>query len=203
MGGVRVSVKERGMPLLQIVTASVREGRKGHAVAAWFEGQARAHGAFEIESIDLAEVNLPMLAEPEHPRLQHYHFDDTKAWSARISRADAFVFVTPEYNYSPAPALLNALDHLLHEWAYKPVGFVSYGGVSGGTRAAQATKLVVTSLKMMPLPEAVIIPFFARYLDAETDAFEPEEHQAQAAATMLTELRRWADALRVLRTPAG
>jgi hypothetical protein len=56
---------------------------------------------------------------------------------------------------------------------------------------------------MMPLPEAVIIPFFARYLDAETDAFEPEDHQAQAAATMLTELRRWADALRVLRTPAG
>jgi NAD(P)H-dependent FMN reductase len=191
------------MPLLQIVTASVREGRKGGAVAAWFEGQARAHGAFDVETIDLAEVNLPMLAEPEHPRLRHYHYDYTKAWSARVSRADAFVFVTPEYNYSPAPALLNALDHLLHEWAYKPVGFVSYGGVSGGTRAVQATKLVVTTLKMMPLPEAVTVPFFTRYLNTETDAFEPDDNQAQAAATMLTELRRWSDALRVLRAPAG
>src|SRR3954447_2389920 len=140
------------MPHLQIVIASTRPSRKGHAVAAWFEQVARRHGGVAIEVGELAEVNLPMMNEPEHPRLKKYEHAHTKAWSARVAAADAFVFVTPEYNFSPPPALVNALDYLVHEWAYKPVGYVSYGGVSGGLRSVQMNKLVVTALKMMPLP---------------------------------------------------
>ena len=72
--------------------------------------------------MDLAEVNLPVFDEPEHPRFRKYQHEHTKAWSARVARADAYVFVTPEYNFSTPPALLNAIDYLVHEWAYKPVG---------------------------------------------------------------------------------
>ena len=50
------------------------------------------------------------------------------------------------------PALLNAIDYLFHEWAYKPAAFVSYGGLSGGTRSQQSAKPVLTSMKMMPIP---------------------------------------------------
>ena len=57
------------------------------------------------------------------------------------------------------PALVNALDTLYREWTYKPVGFVSYGGVSGGIRSVQTAKLMVTGFKMMPMVEAVNIPF--------------------------------------------
>jgi NAD(P)H-dependent FMN reductase len=187
------------MPLLQIVIASTRPGRKGEAVARWFEQHARAHAAFEIEVVDLKEVNLPLLDEPEHPRLRKYQHDHTKAWSARVSRADAFVFVTPEYNYSSPPSLVNAIDYLVHEWAYKPVGFVSYGGVSGGTRSVQMTKLLVTGLKMMPMTEAVHLPFFTRHF-AQDGTFAPDEAQAKAAATMLDELLRWTRALSTLRS---
>jgi NAD(P)H-dependent FMN reductase len=187
------------VPHLQIVIASTRPGRKGASVAAWFERRARDHAGFDIEVVDLADVGLPLFDEPEHPRLRHYHHEHTKAWSARVSRADAFVFVTPEYNYSAPPSLVNALDYLLHEWAYKPVGFVSYGGVSGGVRSVQMTKLLVTALKMMPIPEAVSIPFFTRYVDAATGEFVPEETQVKAARTMLDELARWTAALGVLR----
>ena len=162
--------------------------------------RARRHGAFDVELVDLAEVNLPLLDEPEHPRLRKYQHEHTKRWSERVSRADAFVFVTPEYNYGAPPSLLNALDYLVHEWAYKPVGFVSYGGVSGGTRSVQMTKLLVTALRMMPLPEAVTLPFFTRMFAAD-GAFAPDETQHKTADTMLDELKRWTDAMRSLRAP--
>ncbi|HEY3883579.1 MAG TPA: NAD(P)H-dependent oxidoreductase [Vicinamibacterales bacterium] len=185
-------------PLLQIITASTRRDRKGPAVAAWFERTALAHAGFEIEAVDLAEVNLPLLDEPNHPRFGNYQFEHTKAWSARVRRADAFVFVTPEYNFSAPPSLVNALDYLFHEWAYKPAGFVSYGGVSGGTRSVQMIKQIVTALKVMPMVEAVSIPFFTKFIDP-SGAFNADETQNNAAAAMLTELRRWTDALTPLR----
>jgi NAD(P)H-dependent FMN reductase len=188
------------MPYLQVFTVSTRPSRKGPAVARWFEEQARKHGRFEVEMIDLAAVNLPMFDEPEHPRLQRYQHEHTKAWSASVQRADAFVFVTPEYNFSTPPSLMNALDYLLQEWAYKPVGFVSYGGVSGGLRGVQMTKLTLSSLKMVPLAEAVTFPSFTKFIDPTTGVFTPEDSAVRAATTMLNELLRWTDALAVLRT---
>ena len=184
--------------LLEVVTVSTRQGRKGDAVARWFDALARSHGGFDVELVDLAEVDLPLFDEPEHPRLRAYQHEHTKRWSERVDRADAFVFVTPEYNFSAPPSIVNALDYLFHEWAYKPLAFVSYGGVSGGTRAVQAIKLQATALRMMPIPDAVSLPFFT-ILFAADGAFTPGEVQEKAANRTLTELKRWAEALRVLR----
>ena len=83
----------------------------------------------------------------------------------RACPADAFVFVTPEYNYAPPPALVNALNYLSREWNYAPVGFVSYGGISGGLRSVQVAKQIVTTLKMMPIPEGVPMPMVFQNLD--------------------------------------
>lgn len=184
---------------LQIITASTRPTRKGPGVAAWFLEEARRHGGFEIETTDLAALDLPFLDEPHHPRLARYELDHTRAWSAVIDRADAFVVVTPEYNHGPPPTLLNAFSFLSREWAYKPMGFVGYGGVSAGTRAINTLKITVTALRMMPIPEAVTIPFFARLFDDETGDFSPGDVQVQASKAMLDELARWAEALRPLR----
>jgi NAD(P)H-dependent FMN reductase len=187
------------MPILQILTVATREARQGPLVAAWAEAQARRHGRFTVEPVDLAAVNLPLFDEPEHPRLARYHHDHTKAWSAIVDRADAFVFVTPEYNYSAPPSLVNALDYLSREWAYKAVGFVSYGGVSGGVRAVQMVKQTVTTLRMVPVVEAVAFPFFARSI--VDGVFTPDPAQEKAATAMLDELARWTDALAALRPP--
>ena len=191
------------MPLLQIFVVSTRPARKGGAVAAWFESVARAHAGFDIEVVDLAKINLPMMDEPEHPRLRSTSIEHTRDWSATVSRADAFVFVTPEYNFGAPPSLVNAMDYLVEEWAYKPVGFVSYGGVSAGVRSVQMVKQIVSALKMMPIPEAVALPFFTSALDPATGIFGPPEVQSKSAVTMLNELRRWADALATLRAPAA
>jgi NAD(P)H-dependent FMN reductase len=192
-------VRYAGCMLLQIVTVSTRPTRKGPAVAVWFEEQARVHGKFEVEAVDLAAVGLPLFDEPEHPRLRKYQHAHTKAWSATVDRADAFVFVTPEYNYGTPPSLVNACDYLLHEWAYKPAGFVSYGGASGGMRGVMMTRQLLLALKVVPMVEAVAIPAFTRQIDQASGAFTAEPHQARAAAMMLDELLRWAGALQRLR----
>lgn len=185
------------MPILQVIVASTREKRVGLAVAEWFAASAKRDGRFDVELVDLKAVNLPLLDEPNHPRLQRYEHEHTKAWSAIVKRADAFVFVTPEYNYSLPPALVNAFDYLYVEWHYKPAAFVSYGGVSGGTRSVQMSKQVLTALRVMPIPEAVNIPFIAKLMEA--GVFQHNELHEKAAKVMLDELIRWTGALKSLR----
>ena len=75
---------------------------------------------------------------------------------------------------------------------------MTYGGVSGGLRAAQAVKLLLTTLKVMPIPEGVAVPNFQRFLD-ENGTFRPDELAEKSATTMLGELLRWAEALKPLR----
>jgi NAD(P)H-dependent FMN reductase len=185
------------MSKLHVIVASTRPGRQGPAVACWFHSYAQVQGAFDAELVDLADFNLPILDEPNHPRLRKYEQEHTKAWSASVDSADAFVFVTPEYNYSAPPALVNAIDYLFHEWQYKPAGFVSYGGISGGLRSVQSLKPLLTTLKVMPIPEAVTIPFLTQQI--EEGVFKPNEQQEQSAGAVLTELLRWTEALASLR----
>ncbi len=186
-------------PLLQIVIGSTRPGRVGLPVAEWFEPIARGHGGFEVEVVDLLAIGLPLLDEPNHPRLHQYTHPHTKAWSKTISRADAFVFVVPEYNYGFNAATKNAIDYLHLEWQFKPVGFVSYGGVAAGTRAVQMLKQVMTTLKMVTVFESVNIPFVTEFLDAER-RLQANQVMEEAAVAMLFELQRWTEALAPLRT---
>ena len=153
------------MPKLSIIIASTRPGRVGLPVAEWFTEQAVKQAGFDVELVDLAEINLPFLDEPNHPRLRQYTHQHTKHWSAIVDSSDAFVFVMPEYNYGFNAVIKNAIDYLHQEWLYKPVGFVSYGGISAGTRAVQMLKQVVTTLKMTPVAEAVSIPFVAQFIN--------------------------------------
>jgi NAD(P)H-dependent FMN reductase len=183
---------------LIILIASTRPGRVGVPVAGWFEAIARKHDSFDVEIADLLELDLPMMDEPNHPRFQSYTKQHTKDWSEQVAAADAFVFVMPEYNYGFNAPLKNAIDYLHVEWQYKPVGFVSYGGVSAGTRAVQMLKQVVTTLKMTPLNEAVSIPFVAQFIDDEGE-LQGNEVMEQAAGAMLDELARVAAALAPLR----
>ena len=186
------------MPRLSIIIGSTRPGRAGLPIADWFADRARGHGGFEIDVVDLAELNLPMLDEPNHPRLRQYTHQHTKEWSARVAGSDAFVIVTPEYNHGYSAAVKNAIDYLHHEWHYKPVGFVSYGGVAAGTRAMQQLKQVVTALRMLPLTDAVNIPFHTQFLD-DDGRVQANEVMEQAADVMPDELVRVADTLRPLR----
>jgi NAD(P)H-dependent FMN reductase len=178
-------------PLLQIIVASTRPGRVGEPIAQWFASYARQYEGFDVEIVDLADVDLPMFAEPEHPRFARYTLDSTKAFSATIARADAFAIVHPEYNHSYNAALKNALDHLNREWAGKPVGLVSYGGVAAGARATVALEPVLLALGTFPLSAAAVpIPFIPQFLEGEGDErrFVPNDAVRQGTDAMLDAL---------------
>jgi NAD(P)H-dependent FMN reductase len=189
------------MPRLMIILASTRPGRAGEALARWFAESAEEHGGFDVELVDLAEVGLPLFDEPHHPRLREYTKPHTKRWSEMVQAADAFVFVHPEYNHSYNAALKNAIDFLHHEWAHKPVGFVSYGGVSAGTRALQHLQPVVSALRMVPVIPAVNVPFFTQFIDQDGEV-HPNDVMRSAAGGMLDEIERSERALRALRQEA-
>jgi NAD(P)H-dependent FMN reductase len=187
------------MAELMIVIASTRPGRGGWPVAQWFISRAGHHGGFEVEVVDLVEFKLPLLDEPNHPRLRQYTKGHTHEWSQKVEAADAFVFVTPEYNHGYPASLKNAIDFLHHEWRYKPVGFVSYGGVAAGTRSVEQLQQVVTAVKLFPLIEQVNLPFYQQFIDENEGVLRANEVMEQAAATMLDQLVTMEAALRPLR----
>jgi NAD(P)H-dependent FMN reductase len=185
---------------LLVIVGSTRPGRVGRPIADWFVDRAAEHGGFEVDLGDLGEINLPLLDEPAHPATGQYIHQHTKDWSARVAAADAIVMVMPEYNHSYTAALKNAIDYLNKEWAYKPVGLVSYGGVSGGLRAVQALKPVFTALRMTVINDAVTIPMVKTMM--RDGVFEPNDIVTASVKPMLDELVKLARVLGELREAA-
>jgi NAD(P)H-dependent FMN reductase len=184
---------------LRIISSTVRPGRKGPQVAEWIFDIAVKNENFNTALLDLALIDLPLMDEPNHPSLKKYQNEHTKKWSAAIDEADAFIFVTAEYDHNyPAP-LRNALEYLQHEWSYKPAGIVSYGGVSAGTRAANSLKNDLASLRIVPIGDSVNFPLFKKNNFDEHGNFIANEISHKAADTMLKELLKWTKALKHMR----
>ena len=178
-----------------IVVGSVRPGRIGLPIAEWVKRATESD--WEIDLVDLAELDLPFMDEPNHPALRTYTKQHTVDWSERVDAADAIILVTPEYNHSFSPALKNAVDFLHQEWWRKPVGFVSYGGVSGGTRGVVALEPVITGVGMVRTGAGVEIPFAgAQVADG---VFTPSEKETAILGKLVVELNGLATALRPLQ----
>jgi NAD(P)H-dependent FMN reductase len=180
-----------------IVVGSVREGRIGLPIAEWVKAEAEKTGNFEIDYVDLKELDLPFMNEPNHPRLQKYTHQHTKDWSARVAAADAYLFVTPEYNWSFSPALKNAIDYLSQEWWRKPYGFVSYGGVSAGSRGATALIPVLVGVGLVRVGANVELNFAGQQItdgvfhagEKESAILERELGEIHSLAGILTPAR--------------
>lgn len=183
-------------PLLQVIVGSTRPGRAGFPIARWFYDLASARDDFRVELVDLAEVNLPMYDEPIHPIRRDYVHEHTLNWSHMIDRADAYVFVIPEYNHSLNAAVKNAIDYLHWEWVHKPYGIVCYGGASMGLRAATALKPVLVQLNMTWCGDVSIPLMTTPVVDG---IFEANDILVDASAKVLDELSSFAPLLKQLR----
>ncbi|WP_035796021.1 NADPH-dependent FMN reductase [Clostridium akagii] len=133
-------------PNIGIIIGSNRPSRIGRTVAEWVLKEMRNNG-LNLNLIDLAEINLPFLDEPEIPAHHNYQNQHTKSWSETISAYDGFVLVFPQYNWGYPAVLKNAMDYLYDEWANKPVSIMCYGG-HGGFQASLGMKLVTQGLNM-------------------------------------------------------
>ena len=186
------------LPLIQIIVASTRDGRRGERVAAWFDGVARAREDMRTELLDLLAWDLPWYRDAVVPPRGQYREEATLRWAAKVAEADGYVLVTPEYNHGYPAALKNALDHLYAEWNHKPVTFVTYGGSAGGVRAAEQLVQVAVELKMAPLRPQVHIPMAGRVFGRDGSGVVEQRH-VDAANVALRELAWWARALRAAR----
>lgn len=183
---------------LKVIIGSTRPGRVGPTIADWVAGAAQTHGEFDVETVDLADMNLQFLDEEMHPAMGQYQHEHTKKWSAVVADADAFIFVTPEYDFFAPATLVNAVQVLLNEWRYKAAAVVSYGYVSGGLRAAQTMRHLLSNVGVMPISQVVPVPFFPQFIGDE-GGLEPNEQMTSGVNEMLDELCKWSGALKTIR----
>ena len=183
---------------IKIIAGSTRPGRFNTQPTKWLAQIAKSRGDMEVEVLDLAMINLPMLDEAKPAMMKDYEHEHTKKWSAMIDEADGFVIVTPEYNHSVPGALKNAIDFLNQEWAYKPVGFVSYGSQAGGSRAVEHLRGIAGELKMFDIRDQVMFPSYWENLNDKGEYQFNERHTGTATA-MLDVLAHWAKVMKVGR----
>lgn len=184
---------------IQVILGSTRQNRFSEKPGSWILEKLKTTAGIEAELIDLRNYSLPFFDEPISPAMSggKYTLDLASKWAERIGEADGYIFVSPEYNHGYSAVLKNALDYVYKEWNKKPVAFVSYGGVSAGTRSVQQLKQVVLELQMIPIRNAVHISNYWSLLDEKgnlkTDSLE------DGARMMIEQLIWWAEKLKVIR----
>ncbi|MEU4834765.1 NAD(P)H-dependent oxidoreductase [Streptosporangium sp. NPDC023615] len=187
---------------LVIITGSVREGRFGPTVSSWVAGQARTHGGFDVDVVDLAGIDIPLALPEVPPKFAGEDYPRPAGMAALTSAldgADAFVVVTPEYNHSYPASLKAAVDWHFTHWTAKPVAFVSYGGAAGGRHAVLHLENVLTELHAVTIRDGLAFPnYFTEWRDGH-----PLDPEAPGyAKTLLDQLAWWAGALRSAREAA-
>ncbi len=166
---------------LAVIVGSVREGRFGPIVADWFAGQVKQRDDTTLDVIDLADTPIP-----------------SATFAGRIGAAYADVVVTPEYNHSYPGPLKHAIDSLGKQWQAKPIGFVSYGGLSGGLRAVEPLRVVFAELHAVTIRNTVSLHSAGAQFDEHGAPLDPEGVNT-AAGALLDQLAWWARALRTAR----
>jgi NAD(P)H-dependent FMN reductase len=174
------------MVRVALIYGSTRKGRFCDKVASWAAEEIAGRGEFSMEVVDPGELpSADGVADDAFPQ-------------RLIADADAFVVVTPEYNHGyPAP-LKSLIDSMGEEWRGKPVGFVSYGGISGGLRAVEQLRLVFAELHTATMQHSVSFALAWEQFDGDGILREPERAR-RSMATMLAQLHWWAVALRNAR----
>ncbi|MFF1479615.1 NADPH-dependent FMN reductase [Streptomyces sp. NPDC058301] len=177
---------------LAVILGSDREGRFGPVVGQWLLARLRERDDFQVELIDLAETALPtsISYDPSPPVKAVL---DTV--TPKLAEADAFLVLTPEYNHSFPASIKNLVDWHYEQWRAKPVGFVSYGGMSGGLRAVEHLRLVFAELHAVTVRDTVSFHHARGLFEPDGELREPTEPEA-AAKRLLDQLGWWGRTLR-------
>lgn len=184
------------MYYIPVILGSVRRNRETAKVASFVLDLMKNLPCVTAELLDLKSLNLPMMEE----RLR-FRDDPPPAlseFSCRISRADAIVIVTPEYNSGYPGVLKNALDYLKDEYKRKPFGIITVSSAwSGGMLCLTALRQVILHLGGIPIPAFLPV---CKVQDAFDEQGNPRDRQFQRRAEQyLGELLWFTEALAVQR----
>lgn len=188
------------MSKIAIVTGSTRPGRVNQGVAQWVLAKAQEFGGAEFELVDIMDFNLPILDEPFPAAYHNYQNDHTKAFSAKMSEFDGYIFIVGEYNHSVQPALANALSYLNAELNNKAAGMVGYGSAMG-SRAVEHLRGILSELQIAHVQKTGM---FSLFTDFENFAsFAPTEQSAASVQPMLEQVLAWSKAMENVRESAS
>jgi len=187
---ISMSLKGELSMFVPVILGTARVGRESEKAAKYMIKQVESRG-LETELIDVRDYRIEATDKTQvQPQ--------AKKLGAIISRAEALIIVTPEYNHGYPGELKMMLDMLYDQYKRKPVGLcgVSIGGL-GGARVVEQLRQVIAELHMMDIREAVYFSFIKKLFDdqgAITDA-----SYSDRVKVFLDELVMYADALKATR----
>ena len=180
---------------------SYRVDRMGVRLADFIVEGLRARGA-DVEFVDAKAVGLPMLDRmyKEYPKGSAP--PAMEALAQKIIGADAFVFVTGEYNWGPQPGLKNLTDHFLEEWFWRPAAIASYSaGRYAGVRSGTVWHSVLSEMGMVVISSALAVGPITQTLDAVGKPTGPAgEALDKAFGRFADDLSWWTEAAREQKT---
>lgn len=140
-----------------IISGSVRTGRQSHKIAVELQHAFMKSGYLQTEVLDLANYHLPVLEE----RYNAAHDNQPEGLAEiqqQLDKADAIIFLSPEYHGSYSGALKNAVDYFWKEFMRKPIGVVSVStGKFGGINASNEMQHLALSLGGFAMPHKLLI----------------------------------------------
>ncbi|MFW6640417.1 NADPH-dependent FMN reductase [Nocardiopsis algeriensis] len=177
---------------IAVILGNNRNGSTGPAVARWFLGLAHRRSDMEIDVLDVSELFTDDL-------YGHGHGAPLAAFGPRVAAADGFVVLTPEYNHGYPGPLKSAIDSARREWFAKAVGFVSYGGMSGGLRAIEQLRLVFSELHTTTVRDTVSLHNASRMFGPDGLPARDLSGEQGAVELLLDQVAWWSLALREAR----
>jgi NAD(P)H-dependent FMN reductase len=150
-----------------VLYGSYRSDRMGIRLADYIVAGLKGRGA-DVELVDAKAVGLPMLDRmyKEYPKGSAP--EALEALAAKIRAADAFVFVTGEYNWGMQPGLKNLTDHFLEEWFWRPAAIASYSaGRIAGARSGFVWHGTLSEMGMIVISSTLAVGPIAQALSAD------------------------------------
>ncbi len=176
------------MPLISIISASVRTGRNSHRVALYFEKYLTENKLAETEMIDLMEYNFPIFEE----RLQFQTSPQPKTleFAKKIKDSEGIIIVTPEYNGGYPASLKNVIDLLLVEWRHKPIAIATVSaGAFAGTQVITSLQFTLWKIKAWTITEMFAVAKVQDNYDENGNAINKEATD-KIASGFINELLR-------------
>lgn len=160
-----------------VINGATRPGNVTERVAKWAAAAAKTHEGFELELVELASFDLPLLYEAGSPRYNPNRTlkPNEQRWLDVLAAADGYIIVSPEYNRTMPGALKNAIDFVDHQMDRKPVALVTHGS-TGGALAAENLRAALRAMAVANVSESVTL------IGASEMINEAGELSAEAAA---------------------
>lgn len=179
---------------------SYRVDRMGIRLANFIVSGLKKRGA-NAELIDAKAIGLPMLDRMYKEYSAGAAPPAMASLAAKIKGADAFVFVTGEYNWGMQPGLKNLTDHFLEEWFWRPAAIASYSaGRFAGVRSGTAWHGTLAEMGMVVISSTLAVGPIADALSADSEPIgQAGLALQQAFPRFADDLAWWTEATRAQR----